>query len=231
VLKGREDQETLPALGVIPLGSGNDFARTLQVTSDATALIKLIQSNSHKVSDVGRIQYHDKNGKQNFSYFINVADAGMGPEVVRTVAAKKWVFGSAFSYYVSILSTFFSYRPMQIHIKSDGWEWKGKLRTLAIGNAQYYGHGLCIAPDAKIDDGNFSSFLCADVSVLEFMRYSITLKNKKKINHTKVFYNTTQHMELTSETPCLIEADGEWFGYLPAVIDIISSRIKVICKN
>ena len=119
---------------------------------------------------------------------------------------------------------------MLVNVKSNDWEWKGNLRTLAIGNGRFYGHGLCIAPDAKIDDGNFSSFICADVSAVEFMLYSNTLKKEKKINHRKVFYNTTKQVELTSETPCFIEADGEWLGYLPAIIEIIPAKIKVICK-
>ena len=118
---------------------------------------------------------------------------------------------------------------MTVKIKTSEWEWENKLRTLAIGNAKFYGHGLCIAPDAVTDDGIFSTFVCGDVSVLEFIRYSGTLKNSKKIIHPKITYSSAKHVEMTSESPCRIEADGELLGFLPATIDIIPQGIKFLC--
>lgn len=118
---------------------------------------------------------------------------------------------------------------MEVEIKTPEWQWKNKLRTVAIGNGKFYGHGLCIAPDAKPDDGIFSSFICGNVSVLEFIWYSGDLKNSNKIVHSKVEYSSAKHIELASKTPCRVEADGELLGFLPATIDILPARIKFLC--
>jgi diacylglycerol kinase family enzyme len=132
------------------------------------------------------------------------------------------------AYYTAIVATFFSYKPITVSINATGWQWKSKLRTIAIGNGKFYGDGLCIAPDALVDDGIFSTFVCGDVSVMEFIRYSGALKRSKKITHPKVQYSSAQHLELTAEAPCRIEADGELLGYLPATIDIIPGKIKFL---
>jgi len=228
MLLERKDFIDLPVLGVLPLGSGNDFARAQKITTDVTTLINRLNSMSVKKIDVGKILYQDGD-QTRLSYFINVADAGMGPEVVSRMLGSGRAFGSSVAYYTAILSTFFSYKPMTVTVNTPEWEWKNKLRTIAIGNGKFYGHGLCIAPDAVADDGIFSTFVCGNVSVLEFIRYSGTLKNCKTINHPKVQYSYTTHIELSAESPCRIEADGELLGYLPATIDIIPGRIKFLC--
>jgi len=227
MLRDREEFD-LPVLGVLPLGSGNDFARALRITADADALISRLHAMTIKRVDVGKVIYQGGE-KPRSSYFINVADAGMGPEVVSRMLASGRAFGSSVAYYAAIVSTFFSYKPITVSIKATGWQWKNKLRTIAIGNGKFYGHGICIAPDAIVDDGIFSTFVCGDVSVMEFIRYSGALKRSKKITHPKVQYSSAQHLELTAEAPCRIEADGELLGYLPATIDIIPGKIKFLC--
>lgn len=228
MLRDREEFNDLPVLGVLPLGSGNDFARALRITADADALISRLHAMTIKRVDVGKVIYQGGE-KPRSSYFINVADAGMGPEVVSRMLASGRAFGSSVAYYAAIVSTFFSYKPITVSIKATGWQWKNKLRTIAIGNGKFYGHGICIAPDAIVDDGIFSTFVCGDVSVMEFIRYSGALKRSKKITHPKVQYSSAQHLELTAEAPCRIEADGELLGYLPATIDIIPGKIKFLC--
>lgn len=228
IIRDRERVDNLPVLGVIPLGSGNDFARALKISRNAKEIFERVQSFQTKKLDVGKVHFTDNNGKNNYSFFINVADAGMGPEVVNRMNRNR-SFGSNIAYYKAILATFFTYTPPMVKIKTPEWEWTNKLRTVAIGNAKFYGHGLCIAPDAIIDDGIFSTFVCGDVSVLEFIRYTGTLKTSKKIIHPKITYATARHVEMTSESPCRIEVDGELVGFLPATIDIMPLAIKFLC--
>lgn len=228
MLRDRESFSDLPVLGVLPLGSGNDFARALRITANAEALISRLHAMTIKRVDVGKVTYQDAD-KSRLSYFINVADAGMGPEVVSRMLASGRAFGSSMAYFSAIVSTFFSYKPITVSIKANGWQWRNTLRTVAIGNGKFYGHGLCIAPDALVDDGIFSTFVCGDVSVMEFIRYSGALKRSKKIVHPKVQYSSAKHLELTADAPCRIEADGELLGYLPATIDIIPAKIKFLC--
>lgn len=219
--------DQLPALSIFPVGSGNDFARTVKVTLDADALRKRLVNFSPSLVDVGSVRFQ-KDSKESHSYFLNVCSAGMGPEVVNKMQSGKKRLGSSMAYYKAILSTFGAYRCMPVTIKTASWEWKNSLRSLAIGNGKYFGSGLCIAPDAKPDDGEFGAFMCGPVSVFEFIRYTNTLKAGRKISNPKIEYRAEREFELTSESPCRIEADGELLGFLPATVKVIPQRIKFL---
>ena len=229
ILHERENSSHLPALGLIPIGSGNDFARTLSVSNDPYELVELIKNfKPHKI-DVGKLTYSkDATGEEAVRYFINEVDVGMGPKVVKKVLASGRPFGSAVTYYLAILSTFATYTPFPVQITTSGWRWEGKIRTLALVNGRYYGNGLCIGPDAKPDDGKLSTFICGDVSVFDFVRFSSELKKGKYVRIPNVFYNEAQAAELTSPGPCVIQADGELLGWLPATIGMLPYSIPVL---
>lgn len=228
VLQGRETEQKLPAIGLIPMGSGNDFARTVNVKYDADHLGRLIEKFETKQLDLGEIQFTDFEAKIAKKYFINVADIGMGPVVVDKVNHSDRTFGHGLAYYKSILSTFASYRPMSVSVESDDWKWSGKLRSLAVGNGKFYGHGLCIAPDAIPDDQEFNVFICGNVTALQFVWHSQALKAAKHIRIPEIHYKTTKHLKLSSEERCLVEGDGEIFGTLPAEIKLAARRISFL---
>lgn len=219
--------EKLPMLGVIPIGSGNDFVRTLSNRMKPERLVKSLVERRVDRFDIGMITFLNQEDQQPV-YFINEADIGMGPEVVRKVLNSKKPFGSAVAYYVSILSTFVFYKPFYVTAKTSIGQWRGKIRTLAVANGKYFGNGLGIAPDAEPHDGKFSTFIVEDVSVLDFIWFSNTLKKCKKVSHRKVHYGETQTIELYAESNTVIEADGEVVGKLPVRIDLIPQRIRLL---
>jgi diacylglycerol kinase (ATP) len=225
---------TLPVLSVLPLGSGNDFAKSLAQDTSVNPFLNRIRSGKTREIDVGEILFSvsppsDKESSiQETRYFVNVADVGMGPPVVRGVLASGRAFGSAVAYYKSILSTFLSYKPLFLHAIGDTWEWKSQMRTFAIANAKYYGNGLCIAPDAVLDDGIFDVFACGPVSVFDFIIQSIPLKKGKKLSHPQVSYFKSRQVRLNTPAAVEIEADGEIIGWLPATVRANSRRISIL---
>lgn len=229
ILEGREKAGNLPALGIIPIGSGNDFARALKIEANVDQIVKLLKQQPRAI-DVGKINYRSDSdgGNERTRYFINEVDIGMGPEVVKKVMSggRRW-FGASISYYMAILSTFMTYKPLHAKIQTSNWSWEGKIRTLAIANGNYYGHGLCISPDSKPDDGRFGTFICSGVSVFDFIRFSETLKKGKHVRIPEVMYNEADAIELTSSQTTPVEADGEILGYLPASVEMLPLRLKV----
>jgi len=225
ILQGRENEQKLPVIGLIPIGSGNDFARTAGIGQGPDHLLRLLTQFNPKKVDIGSVDFLDANKAKAQRYFINEADIGMGPYVVQKVVSGGRPFGAAISYYQSIISTFMTYKPMIVKAQTPSWNWEGKVRTLAVANGKYYGHGICVAPDAKIDDNLLNVFICADVSVFDFIRYSSTLKKGKHVRIPKIQYKEAPQVELTSAEPCLIEADGEILGELPATISL--NRLKI----
>jgi diacylglycerol kinase family enzyme len=157
-----------------------------------------------------------------------VADIGMGPEVVKRVNESGRAFGSAVAYYKSIIATFFTYKPMVVKASTPEWTWEGKLRSLAVANGKYYGHGICIAPDAIPDDDIFNVFICGDVTVFDFIRHSETMKRGKHVKMPEVLYRETTAIQFSSNDPCMVEGDGEILGKLPATVELMNRKIDFL---
>ena len=231
VLKGREQETKLPPIGVIPIGSGNDFARGAGLRIKVDQMLQIFSDFKPRPIDVGIVEYSAQPGggkDRETSYFVNVADIGMGPEVVGRVLNSGRPFGSEVAYYKSIIDTFLTYKPMVVKVVADGWSWEGKIRTLAVANGNYYGHGLCIAPDAIMNDRLFSVFICGNVSVLDFIMHTGTLKKGKNVNMDEVWYKTATSLEFSSDVPCPIEGDGEVLGWLPASVRMVERQLNFL---
>jgi len=227
MLDGRESYPDLPVFALFPVGTGNDFGRSFHLTSHVDQIVFLLKTFNPKIIDVGHVEYSTDTGTEK-RYFVNVADIGMGPEVVAKLRNSGRPFGSAAAYYLAIISTFITYKTKRVKAISPEWTWEGKIRSLAIANGKFYGHGLCIAPDAKTDDQIFDAFICGNISVLDFIRYSSELKRGEKVNLPEVFYRKAPSIEFSSPEKCAIEADGEWLGWLPAKVAMSPVKLKFL---
>lgn len=227
MLQDHEQSNNLPVLGLIPLGSGNDFARTVGVRRDVRSLTKLFADFSSRPVDVGKITFDDSSELP--CYFINIADVGMGPYVIKRLLNSDRIFGSLVAYYVAIIKTFFTYRPFKLHMRTPVWNWSGTIRSVAIANGKFFGNGIGIAPDAKPDDGVFSCFIAGKVSVLDFIVQNGRLRKGKRPVHSEIQYRETDSITLQTDELQPIEADGELVGNLPVTIHVLQKRVRFLC--
>lgn len=219
----------LPGLGIIPLGSGNDFANMMCVSGNLSQLIKILEENTPKPVDVGKISCFDKDGSSVERYFINVCSLGMGPATVhRLERLPRWM-GTSFRYYASVLNTFFTHPTERFEVHTPHWNWKGSARLVAIANGKSFGNKIYIAPEAQPDDGIFSTFIAIDMSLMKFLHVLLTIKMKKIVPGTRVIYSTATEITLTSPDPAWIETEGELAGLLPARIEMKKGRIQFLC--
>ncbi len=230
VLNGILHSENIsrPMLGLFPLGSANDFARTINASSSVDRLIQSIKELSFQAIDVGQVNCIGKNGNPITHFFINACSLGMGPLVVERLERNRKSLGASLSYLLSILVTFLTHKPQHVICTTDKWQWKGKARVAAFANGISFGNGIYIAPDAIISDGLLNSFIAEDVALPRFLVYLQTIKAKKKIVNKKIQYKTTARVELTSVEICPLEAEGEIIGYLPAIILIKNQLIRFL---
>jgi diacylglycerol kinase (ATP) len=215
-------------LGLIPLGSGNDLARSLGVKPKAQYIIDLINKQKARAIDIGMINARNEKGHPVKRYFINECSIGMGPEVVRRVNAEGRSFSASLMYLKSIIATFLFLEPEWLHIKSDDMTWSGKSRVTAIANGKTFGHGIYIAPNANMSDGFLNLFIAANPPLLRFLLLLQALKQPRESGDACLTYTTATHVEVTSEKPLPVEADGEPVGYLPMTCEVMSKRVNFL---
>jgi diacylglycerol kinase (ATP) len=228
VLNGLVAVNSQSTLGLIPLGTGNDFARSVDMRADAQLLTKLIQSNQPKAVDVGLANLHQKDGGSYSRYFMNECSLGMGPEVVRRIQEEGNSVSASLTYYKSIVKTFLTLPRPELNIKTNNWEWSGKACTFAMANGKAYGHAVYIAPDAELNDGKLNTFLAGDFPVWRFLLYLQSIKHGKKVNDPKIKYGITTSIEVSSDVAVPIEADGELIGFTPLRCEVKPRQIKFL---
>lgn len=232
VLNGmmRMGNENLPALGLIPLGSGNDFANSAKLTTDPIVLRELLTKNQPMPTDIGKVICQNSKREEITHYFINVCSLGMGPATVQRMEKSPTWLNADLKYLISIVQTFFSHKAEAVELQAHEWNWKGNARVVAIANGQSFGNKIYIAPGARLDDGVFSTFIAGSVPLLKFLLYLQQLKGKKKITDDQISYSNTTKVEISSSNNVLLETEGELIGFLPAKIEMMHNQIRFFRK-
>ncbi len=218
-------------LGVLNLGTGGDFCRTLQISSNINKGIERLKNGIATETDIGSITYIGNNNKSEERYFINIAGCGMAGEVVRTINKSKKLFGS-FSYYLSSVQNLFSYKNKKLLISIDDGEPKEFVAvTVAVCNGKYFGGGMQISPNSEISDGLLNITIIGDWNIFEKILYSSKLYGNKILKVPKVYSFLAKKIEIKNsddESPAFIDSDGEDVGIIPMTVKIIPKAVKFI---
>ena len=225
MLQANTPANAYPTVGLLPYGSANDFARTAGITNSIAALIALIQANATQKIDLGKIIIQQT---QETRYFINIAGVGLGALVAQNLERSSSVLGPGFNYYKHIIKGFFSYVKKEVSCTSSTWQFKGKLLQMAVANGRYFGNAICIAPDAKLTNGQFQLAIFGDLSLWDYLKNFGNFKKGVRINLPQVSYHTVNEVLLESKDSCGIEADGEYVGLAPATISVVPKAIRFL---
>lgn len=216
-------------LGVIHLGTGGDFVKTVAAKTPHKTMLELIRAGSATPVDVGQITCHTPDGKKINRYFINAANAGFGGTLVQRVNKAGKRLGSFLTYLNGLMTTFFVYKNRPIHIKIDDFFRRELLALdIIVANGQYLGGGMWGAPNAKLNDGLFDVVLIGNILKREVVNNIAKLYNGRLINHRKVESLQGKKIILSAGEETLIDADGEVVGCLPAAFEIIPGALNII---
>jgi YegS/Rv2252/BmrU family lipid kinase len=213
--------DDVPVLGVVPGGSGCDYAKTFGIPSDPQEAVELLVSSSPvRMVDVGEISFDT--GRR---YFANIAEIGVGSEVVARAARLPRMLGGAV-YFAAFWLTLPRFKRRQVKVSMDGASYEGPLTNMVVAIGRYFGGGMQITPKADPSDGSFDVQLHLG-SKLDFVRAIPKVYKGTHIPHPRVREERTASVVIESEPPALIEADGEVLGATPATFTILPDVLRL----
>jgi len=227
--EGREIINPETTLGVIPSGTGSDFTRSLKIPGRIKDALRVITQAPSSLIDVGRVTFQDHNGKGSERFFLNVADFGLGGEVVKRVNQNR-LERKASSYVRCLVSAMVNYKSKRIRIRVDGKELpEAEYLVGAVANGRIFGKGMKVAPGAQLDDGLFDFVLVKGMKFLEFCRHGWKVFLGTHLAHPKISLIPCRQIEalILEEGDVLLEIDGEQLGHLPATFEILPRRLPI----
>jgi YegS/Rv2252/BmrU family lipid kinase len=197
-----------PALGIVPLGSGNDFAHILGVPADpAEALQSCLRGQPHSI-DMGSV----RDGQGRLEYFNNTL--GIGFDAVVTIHTRRITAIHGFMMYlIATLQTIFrNFNPMDLHVVTDRESWDQSTIMLTLGNGPREGGGFLVTPEARLDDGILDYVTIRKISRLTMLRLVPEVMKGTHARFKQVRMGTCRKMEITSKQPLYVHCDGEIFA-------------------
>ncbi|TVZ78840.1 YegS/Rv2252/BmrU family lipid kinase [Aeribacillus composti] len=213
-------------LGVIPAGSGNDFARALDIPKDYKKALKRILMGKQRKIDIGRI------GNEYFITVMGIGFDGKVAEINNGSKYKNWLnvirLGNL-SYGLSFLHVLLKYRPVSIQLMVDGEKLVFcNVWLIAIANISNYGGGIKICPNACYNDGLFDICIVHGMNKWELLRTFPKAFKGKHILHPGVTMITGKQVEVISELPVIVQGDGEILTKTPMSVTIQRGGLLII---
>jgi len=200
--------EKRPMLGVVPVGSGDDFGHALKISQKPNEALLLALNG--EPSPVDLCMMTDEHGRT--EYFDNTLGVGFGAMV--TIRSHRIPILRGFLIYlIAVIQTIVvDHVPISMHITADEKEWEQKVKYLVVCNGPREGGGFLVAPDAKVDDGLMSYVMITDVSRPMMFRIVPEVMKGTHVRFKQVRLGTCKKFSLTADRPLYIHADGEIFS-------------------
>jgi len=218
----RSEKSAEVVLGVIPIGAGNDFCRSLGIDNDLSSNLEIIRKGKIRLLDLGKMED---------TYFVNSMGAGFDAVVAHRAEKARYLPGRL-RYLFAVLSSLLRFRYYPVRIETDGEIQDLKALMISIGSGSYCGRGFKLCPLAKLDDGYLD--VCI-VKAIPWFRILLSLPSVFKgthLHHNFVTYHQSKQILLSSSNDLPLYCDGE----LPELkdkrriaISIIHQKLNILC--
>lgn len=216
-------------VGVLPIGSGNDWIKTLSVPKDKERIIEAMHDETFCYEDVVRVTAAD--GR--LSYMSNVGGVGFDSSVCERVnKEKERGYRSRLIYVNALMGTIRTLKPINIGVRVDDEEvFNGCAYSVALGNGRYSGSGMCQVPQARIDDGLVDVMIVPKVGVMRIARelprlFTETMDRSKAVKFARG--RKIEIYPLDAESEAIFEVDGEIEGRIPMRIECTGAQLRVL---
>jgi diacylglycerol kinase (ATP) len=230
--EGTDDRGIVPSLGLVALGTGNDFARAFGLQGGLKAALGALRAGHTRDVDLGHMQFSGSDGQQHGRWFGNVANIGLVGEVTRAMQNSRLLklVGGRLAYPLKAISVLRYYGGREITMERDEQSPVTlDVLSIAIANGPYFGSGLKIAPHAELADGFLDVIVIARGPRVQARDIALLYKGQH-LSHPAVthFRARKLHFKPVDEHSILCDADGELFGCLPCSVAIHPRKLRVI---
>ena len=215
------------ALGVIPSGTGGDFARTAGIPRDPLAAARhLARATQTRPLDIGEIVYK-REGKTMRRFFANVAGMGFDAEVIERTESGGKRGGGTIPYYSALVTTIWKYQNKEVVVQMDDQRVQARMNAVVVCNGKFFGGGMQVSPHATLDDGLFDVIILGDLGRFEVVMNTPRLYNGTILEHPKVSEYRAKTVVVEPKQRMLIEADGEFIGPGPATFRVHPAALRL----
>lgn len=219
VVAGISPYENRPKLGLIPMGTTNDFARAVQIPRKIDEAIDIIVKGDTIPVDVGLIN-DDR-------YFINIAAGGRITELTYEVPSKMKTVLGQLAYYLKGIEMIPSIKATNMRIEYDDEVFEGEAMMFLCGLTNSVGGFEKIAPDASINDGYFTMMILKKCNIADFIRIASLALRGEHLNDPNLIYKKASIVKVESDADVHINLDGEYGGDAPCVFKNLKRHIEV----
>ena len=203
-------------LGLIPCGTGNDFAQAVNIPLNPEKALDIILNNKPQYTDF--MQMPTVRG-------MNVIGTGIDVDVLKRYESlkKKTKFG----YTLCLIKTLFNFEYTSFKAEIDGEQSEYRSFIAAVANGPVFGGGLAICPTATPFDNELNFVAVKEMKLLGIIRAFIKLKKGKLLTLKQTTEKPFKHIKITTEKPCTVNVDGELYENIPFEVQIVSDKLKM----
>lgn len=209
-------------LGILPLGTANDLARTLGIPLDLAAAAERIVEGRMRKIDLG---------SANDTFFFNVAHIGLGARVRATLSPELKQQWGSLSYVRALIETMTDRRPFRASLEFDGRVERIRSIQVAVGNGRYYGGGMTVSQDATIDDSCFHVYSIAPFGFWRLFRMAFALSRGIIKDPEAVRVLQASQLTIRTDRPMKVAADGELITSTPVHFNVFPKAIAVYAAS
>lgn len=224
------------SIGLLPYGTGGDFRRTIELPEDLDEAARRLAHSSTKRIDVGRLHFTREDGGPAERYFVNIASFGIGGLVDRIVNRDYKplgrMLGGRAAFLAGTVHALTRYRNQRVRLRLDGGDATGvTINNVAVCNGKFFGGGMKVAPDARIDDGRFDVVVFGDLRLRDIIAQGRHLYRGTHLGLEHVHHAHASRVEAepVDRQDILLDVDGEQPGRLPATFEVLPGSLLFRC--
>lgn len=193
-------------LGILPLGTANDLARSLEIPADIDGAVAVILAGRTRRIDVGRA---------NDISFVNAIGMGMGPRMTREMDGEDKANFGVLAYLIGVLRVLRREKYFHAVLHSDAIEYRHACVQITVANGIHYGGGMTIAYDAKMDDGLLNAIMVHRQGRLSLLRDALRLRSGDTDTADTITHVRCRELTIQTDQPLEVTADGEFLTRTP----------------